>query len=351
MATPPKIVIHLQTDSKTCFLNGDPRFSLVVLLTLQSERSVSFVKFGSESLAELLTNGCVDCTDTESARHISVLDGHKSTQANESKIRAPELMRLEPRRTNYVTFTNDANPRAYELGFISSILQADRKYQIQCSAADLKWWSYETPEAINKYFEDRSHLPVSEPHPLHLEPDKETVSFDTRVQMAQAPKVDVSLSAASTFSILGKPPFEYSITFTSRATKSITVRWERQRPTSINTEIEILDFTTRKRVAPNLIDINEDDERPLFHEDILRLEPGQPHVERSVLDPTKHYSSLEDLEFDNQYVLRLIERREWWSYDDIDQVITDAGKKGTGGLRPTQPIQLTSSNEVHFTTV
>ena len=169
--------------------------------------------------------------------------------------------------------------------------------------------------------------------------------------METAPKVSVSLSASSTLSVSGTPPFEYAVTFTSNATKPITVRSERQDSKSIDTEIEILDIATRRRVAPDLIDVYEEEDRPLVREEFLRLNPREPHVERRVLDPTARYNGLEELKVDTEYVLHIIESQWWWSYDGVDEVIGYAGERGVGGLRPTQPIDLKSCNELGFRTV
>ena len=346
MALQPKINIHLKTAEKTCFLDCQPRFSLIILLTLSSERPITFIKDGAGSqigLAQLLASECVDCTDTETGQRVPVLNTAKKPNGD-----SPELMTLEPERTNYITFTNSINRRPYEFEFVSSCLEPDRSYSIRCNAAALRWWNFLSLEEVGDYLGKNSKLPPSETQSLCLE-SQNTVSFDTRVEMDKAPKIDVSLSAPSTLSVSGNPPFEYQITFTSNATKPITVRSEPQGPRSINTEIEILDVGTRKRVAPDLIDVNDDD-RPVVREDFLRLNPGEAHVERRVLDPTKRYSGLEDLKVDADYVLHKIESCWWWSYDTVDEIMEYAGERGVGSLRPTHPIELISCNEVGFRT-
>ena len=352
MTSQPKIDVYLETAGKTCFLDYQPRFSLVVLLTLSSERAITFVKNGTgpqAGLAQLLTSECLECTDTDTDQCVPVFKNIKQPQSTSSNMDSPELMGLEPKRTNYVTFTNSTNPRVYEFEFVSSNLEAGRSYTVRCNAAALRWWSYKSLEEVGNYFEKNLKLPPSETRPLRLE-SHNTVSFDTRAEMNKAPKIDVSLSALSTLSLSGNPPFEYSITFTSNATTPITVRSGHQGFESINTEIEILDITTKRRVAPDLVDVCDED-GPLMREDLLRLNPGEPHVERRSLDPTKRYSGLEDLKVDTDYVLHMIESRWWWSYDSVDEVMKHAGEKGLGGLRPTQPIELISCNEVGFHTV
>ena len=76
MAPQPKIDVYLKTAEKTCFLDCQPRFSLIVLLTLSSERSVTFIKNATgpyNGLAQLLALKCIECTDTETCQCIPVL--------------------------------------------------------------------------------------------------------------------------------------------------------------------------------------------------------------------------------------------------------------------------------------
>lgn len=352
MALQHRIDVYLQTAEKTCFLNLEPRYSLVVFLNLSSERPVTFIKNGTwphAGLAQLLVSECLECTDTKTGQCIPVFDRKNVPQPTSSNADSPELMGLEPKRTTYLTFTNSTNPRAYEFDFVSSRLEPDRSYTIRCNAATLGWWSYKALEEVCDFLEKNLKLPSSETQPLRLE-SHNIVSFDTRAAMDKAPEIDVSLSAPSTLSISGNPPFEYIITFTSSATKPITVCSQHQGLESINTEIEILDLATRKRITPDLIDVYDED-RPLMREDFLRLNPEEPHVERRVLDPTERYSGLEDLKVDTKYALRMTESPWWWSYDSVDEVLKYAGDRGLGGLRPTRPIDLTSSNEVGFLTI
>ena len=88
-----------------------------------------------------------------------------------------------------------------------------------------------------------------------------------------------------------------------------------------------------------------------MREDFLRLNPEEPHVERRILDPVERYSGLEDLIVDTKYALRMTESPWWWSYDSVDEVLKYAGDRGLGGLQPTRPIDLISSNEVDFLTI
>ena len=124
MAPQPRIDVYLETAGKICFLDYQPRFSLVVLLTLSSERPIVFIKNGigpHAGLAQLLTSKCLECIDTKTGQRIPVFSNNKKKpQPISSNIDSPELRGLEPQRTDYVTFTNSLSPRAYEFEFVSS---------------------------------------------------------------------------------------------------------------------------------------------------------------------------------------------------------------------------------------
>lgn len=324
---------------------------------------MTFIKNGNGDLAglvQLLTSQCIECTDTLTGERISIFTDKESPQQNGTTVTPPDLMVLEPQRTNYVTFTNDPNPRSYEFEFISDNLQPNHTYTILCAPASLTWWTYNPPsELITHFSQIRSLPPSSEPPtPLSLNPTTTTTSFATRPAMAKAPHLSISLSAPPTFSLSGTQPpapFEYDLTFTSHAPYPITIRYPLHHcPTSVNTEIAILDVATREQIAPDLVDIDDADaDEPLTREDFLQLMPWQGYVVRRVLDPRKAYSGLGDLVDGTDYVLCMKGRRWWWSYDDVDEILAEEGRGrgGVGGLRPVEMIEAIASNEVRFCTV
>ena len=115
--------------------------------------------------------------------------------------------------------------------------------------------------------------------------------------------------------------------------------------------MEILDGATRKRLAPDLIDSGNND-GPWLREDFLRLEPGVPYVEHMAFDPSYRYSGLEDLEVNGEYVLRMVDSEwGWWSFDDIDTVMSYAGKRESGRLGPAQLIRLVCGEEARIRAV
>lgn len=77
-----------------------------------------------------------------------------------------------------------------------------------------------------------------------------------------------------------------------------------------------------------------------------------PYVEHRTFDPAYKYSGLEDLEVNWEYVLRMVDSEwGWWSFDDINTVISYAGERGSGRLGPAQSIQLVCGEEARFRAV
>ena len=92
------------------------------------------------------------------------------------------------------------------------------------------------------------------------------------------------------------------------------------KPTVVAThsDIEIVDVTTQKRVAPDLID-DGDVEGLWDREDFLILEPGKPHAEERTLSMK---DGLEELQPGSDYILRFPKNSwRWWSYDSLDDVM------------------------------
>ncbi len=352
MASAPKIDIRLQAD-RLCYLSRQTRFSLVVFLTLDSGRPVTVIRDGGAlqaGLVQLLASECIECVDTESGQRMPVLGDSNETKSESSDSKNPSLMSLEHHRADYLTFTTASSPRSYELVLDPSKLQPDRNYTIRCKSSALEWWSHDSKEKVLEYLASHGKLPPPEAPPLRCE-STNTVSFDTRNDVPQPPGVDVSLSAPSTLSLSGSPPFEYTISFISHAAKPITVLAERHRIKTTESDVEVLEPSTNTRVAPDIID-DGDIEGPWQREDFLRLIPEVPYVERSVFNPTIAHSGLEDLKVDNQYLLRMPESRwTWWSFDDVDEVMGYAGERDTGSLGQVPPIDLICHDEVMFRVV
>lgn len=353
MASEPRLDLRLQAD-RLCFLNREPRFSLVVLLTLTNNQSITLVRNdtgGENGLRQMLASQCIECTDAESGEHIPVLDGNPESPKPNAETECPPLMTLEPRKAKYMTFTTAKEQRDYEFAFDISALHTNRTYKIQCKPSELPWWTLKSPGQITEYYNTHNTLPNPETPPLYCEPkERNIITFSTRDAKEEAPTVSVSISAPQTLSISGSPKYNYTLEFTSHAAKPITVLAERDSAKAGNSDMAILDATTGKRVAPDLIDDGNKD-GPWLRREFLRLEPGMPYVEDRVFDGSDRYSGLDDLEIDKEYLLRMAESQWWWTYDGIDTVMGYAGDRGSGGLGPAENINVRCEKVVKFRTV
>jgi len=271
MTFQPNLDLRLQADSP-CYLNHQTRFSLVIFLTLTGEQPITLIRSYSNDhtgLKELLVSRCIECTEVESGQRIPVLGTKYALQSTSSETECPAQMTLEPERSSYMTFTTATNPREYEFVFNSSALKPDNSYRIQCKPSALDWWSFDSQEKISEYYKTHGKLPPSETPPLQCESSaNNVVKFSARSEVAPAPQVSISLLAPPTISLFSTPRFSFSLTFTSYATKPITVLAERPSTKAGNTDMEILEATTRKRLAPDLIDSGNKD-GPWLREDFV----------------------------------------------------------------------------------
>lgn len=95
----PTIDVRLRVNPRTCDLSRQTRFSLVVLLTLHSERSVTVAKAAEGldiGLESLLQSGTIQCIDTVSSERIPIFDKSRDgdSESKEAKAKRPSLLFL-----------------------------------------------------------------------------------------------------------------------------------------------------------------------------------------------------------------------------------------------------------------
>jgi hypothetical protein len=282
-STQPRIDVELRADPHTCDLSRQTRFSFVVLLTLRSERPITFLKTSlpgfDYGLIDLLRSGVVDCIDAATGENIPILARSitASEQGSSKGTSPPELMSLSNNRTNYITFTSDLKPMAYEFELAVTQLKPGRKYTIQSRSFNLDWWTHGSIDECLKHFEQHGDLPSTSTPPLQCTLNN-NVSFYCQATTPPPPPVSVLLSAPSpTLSLSGDPAFSFSITFISHAPKTLTALAERSEIVHLNSDIEILIIETRNHVAPERIIAHQ--HGAFLREDYLVLEPETPHVE------------------------------------------------------------------------
>jgi hypothetical protein len=126
---------------------------------------------------------------------------------------------------------------------------------------------------------------------------------------------------------------------------------ERHDVRAIDSDVEIIDNRTAKRVAPVLIDAGNID-GPWQPEDFLRLIPGVPYIEQRTFNPTEPCRGYKDLELNVEYSLRVLPSRwTWWSFDDIDEAMRYAGERGSGALEQLPSIDLVCQEHKVFRVV
>ena len=161
----PTVDVQLRVDPPTCDLSRQTRFSLVVLLTVHCKQSVTIVKNSDDEvgfgLVYLLQSELIECIDTDSGSRIPIFS-HRRKKYGESKdkeTKRPTLLSLTNNRADYVTFTTDPKPRAYEFGLDASHLRPGRHYTIHSHPGDIGWWSYSSVEECLEHFDTHGKLP------------------------------------------------------------------------------------------------------------------------------------------------------------------------------------------------
>ncbi|CAD6579777.1 MAG: hypothetical protein ASARMPRED_009246 [Alectoria sarmentosa] len=317
----PRIEVRLQAD-RTLYLSRKTRFSLVFLITLSSQKPITFIKAGRDlgmGLVNQLITQSVECIDVESGEAIPVLTIPAWKNSEEE---SPSLMTLYDRRLDYLTFTTANTPRGNEFIFETNKLQSDRGYTILCHPLTLQWWSYDSQEDILSYRASHGEFLPSETPPLPCSAKDKEIFFSTHKDLPQPPAMTVSLSAPSTLSLSNNPPFRFTITFTSHAPGSITALAERDDVKTSNKDMEILSSETRLPIDSDLID------------------------DGNMSGP---WRGLENLRVGEEYILRMSDSQwPWWSEDSVDEVMKYAGDRESGRLGHVPSIELVCQNEAKF---
>lgn len=366
---PPRVEVGLGVD-RICYLSGEPRFNLVLYFTLRDCSTIITLlkaknpsdqpnKSPVEALRPISSSDVIECVETRSNRFISFLEASFSAPSSPPKEPSDEdvdglpILTLEPNRKAYVTLTASIARRPYELFFDSSQMLPDHRYRIRFNPdAGVTYWRAIMPDALKGLMPIEAlavHPPALDQPSIRWNVIEPEVTFETRASLPKTPKVTISLSAPSSLSLSNNPPFSFTLTLRNHPDKPISVLAERERVKSGNSDIEILDSGTRKRVAPDLID-DGNMGGPWQREEFLGLEGT--YEEHRVFDPLKPYSGLEELKVGTQYILRLLDGEfSWWSEDTVDEIMEYAGERGDGSLEDGKSIKWVDSDEVTFNVV
>ena len=348
LETGPRVEVRLSA-TRICYLSGNPTFDFVILLTLRnSKEPVLFLKNGLQDIKQfqsINSDQIVQCIDNDTGEQLQ----------NLRQDPRPIYLRLEPDRGGYVTFTSDRSPKPYELAFDTSSLLPDHHYRLRFNQINaITHW----PSAIEELLDALSSGPewsagdIPKPSPTKIPwtlVGNSDVTFTTRTSPSAPPKVTAILSASSTFSLSNKPPFTFTLTFSTDPKAVITVLAERPRVIGNGSDIEILDADTGACIGPVRIEDNLDG--PWQGDEFLRID--ETYTETRTLD-AKRLTEFggPGMQAGKEYVLRhLGEKWEWWSEDPIDEVMKYAGDRDGMGLERTELIRFKSGGEMRFKVV
>ncbi|KAH3976496.1 hypothetical protein HBI56_113190 [Parastagonospora nodorum] len=320
----------------TCYLTNDPPFYFLVHIARHGVQDHTvFLQDGyadDNSYQPINSNRIFQCLDNETGEEVQILQ--QGAQ--------PRLL-----DRSYIQFTTAENRRSYELPIMTSSLRPNRKYRLRF-----------------KSMKPISHWPASEegkPNPREdaaysAQPDKfvpprstiswvvpggnETVIFSTLSSQPTPPKVAVTLSAPSTYSLSGT--FVFELVFTTDARRPITVLADRAAVMKQVSDIEILDGKTRARLGPDKINICKDAQDPV-REQFIRMSGS--YTEQRVLDFEHPLWEDMNLEVGGEYIIRHLGDKRWWSEDTIDDILTYLDTKSNLGLVATKQIEFEGGRE------
>jgi hypothetical protein len=330
--------------SRMCYLSNEPPFYLVLhLQTFNMDETVTFLRDGYESdddYQPINSNQVIQCFDEESGEQVQVL-----RQGSRPKF----LDR------SYVQFKTSKTRKDYELPIVTTSLRPDRKYRLRFKPTCISHWpvtvtladvSNDTEPASN------SSTALTGTIPWQGVEGNDMVVFETRASPPSTPKVTVALSASSTYSL--SKPFTFTLRFKLDAPHPITVHADRQHVQLNDSDIRILDVTSRSEVGPDLIDDGNVDGGP-EREEFRRID-GIYRENREVKFGAPG-SLWEDtvLKVGEEYILtHLGDKWRWWSentVDDIMEYLESESGVGLLGLPVSEGIEFASAGEVRFMVV
>lgn len=340
--TTPRVEVKLKAPG-TCYLSNEPPFYFIIesRLSNSAERAIFLEDgfAGSRDYQPLNSNRVIQCFDYETGEQIQVL--HQGTQPVFSD-------------NGYSRFTASNRREPYDLPFITSSLQPDRKY-VLCfkPTTSISHWPASVKDALNSlagvYNSSVSTLeipPLSTQAILWEAADaNDKIIFKTRSLQPSTPTVTVSLSAPSTCSLSNL--FKFTLTFSTDAEYPITVLADRSLVKSMCSDINIRDSTSRVQDAPNVIVCRSDDEEQ--RQEFLSFKGTfTEHRELDISDP--FWEELKP-EVGKEYILRHLPGTWWWTDESIDEVMAYLRSKSSLGLAYTDCIKFASAGEVRFKVV
>jgi len=337
----PRVEVELKA-TRTCYLSNEPPFYLVLHSRLCSSREqVTFLEdgfAGTRGYQPLNSNQVIQCFDDETGEQVHVV--HQG-------IRPVFIDR------GYIQFTTSTVRESYELPFVTSSLRPGRKYRLCFKPTTISHWPTCATDALDSLAGAASGSvsvsdipsPPTPTIPWEAADGDDTIIFDTLSSQPSPPNVTVSLSAPSTYSL--SKPYIFTLTFSTDAAHSITVHADRAWVKHTVGDIEVLDATSRAKLAPDLDVCRDDDD--YSREAFMRIDGT--FVEHRELDFKDSFWQEFEPKVGEEYILSHLGGTWWWSEDSVDEIMAYLEDKSSVGLAMTKRIKFAGAGEVKFRVV
>jgi hypothetical protein len=336
----PRVEVELKA-TRVCYLSNGPPFEFILRRRSRDiDERVVFLHdgfAGVEGYQPFNSPRVFQCFDCETEKEVQVV--HQG---------------IQPLFLGGVHYTSSSTRESYELPFVTSSLEPDRKYRLCFRSNLISCWpaivkQIQVPRDITPgSLSSASYYPApSTPSILWEAADgKDTVVFKTRSSQPPTPEVAVTLSAPSTYS-LSEQSLKFVLTFSTNASFPFTVYTQRSRVVAHYTDVKILDATSRSELAPNFHVCYDSDEYD--RKDFVEFDGS--YTEHRSWDFADPMLSEVQLEVGHKYIMSYRgERWGWWTEDTLDEVLEYLASPSNLGLDNESVIR-TGTSEVRFKVV
>lgn len=162
MPQPPKVTVSLSASSSTCFLSGDPPFTVYISFTSHADRPITVMYDRT-----ILTDSGLEFVDVLTGKVVG--PEHIDLLLNEGgSWHAEDFLRLEPGKPWVEERTFTTTGYAPDVSF----LRKGNEYLVRYQDLSFRWWGYDEVQEVLKYGGDKgsmSSFPFVSPIPLHGE--------------------------------------------------------------------------------------------------------------------------------------------------------------------------------------
>jgi len=334
--------------TRTCYLSNDPVFFIVLIIAEYNfEEGVIYLQdglAGSKIYQPMNSSQFIQCLDNETGEEVEVV-----RQGTE-----PVLFREDQ---SEVIFTTGRPSKSCEMPFITTALRPDRKYRLCFKpTTPISHWPVSAVNTSTSLSRSPGGLLSASELPIPATPTiswqaangNDTIIFETRSSRPKTPRVSVSLSAPSTYS-LSSPikRFAFTLTFSTDAAYPFTVHADRAWVKSLQSDLAILDATSRCKLEPYL-EICRDHYEIERHE-FIRFE--KTYIEHRELDFGGEKMDRLELEVGKEYILCHLGGSWWWTEDTVEEIMDYLASWSSAGLEVGTKIEFEGAGEVKVTVV